>query len=82
MKTIEEAIKIIRSNGGTIRTSEAINAGIAPKTFYSMRDQGILIRLSRGLYYLAEAPNLGSPDLLAVSIRYPKVFRILLLIIN
>jgi predicted transcriptional regulator of viral defense system len=72
MKTIEEAIKIIQSRGGTIRTSEAIKAGIAPKTFYSMRDQGILIRLSRGLYHLAEAPILGDPDLLAVSIRYPK----------
>jgi predicted transcriptional regulator of viral defense system len=37
-----------------------------------MRDQGILIRLSRGLYHLAETPSFGNPDLIAVSIRYPK----------
>jgi predicted transcriptional regulator of viral defense system len=72
MKTIEESINIIQSRGGTIRTSEAIRAGIAPKTFYSMRDQRILIKLSRGLYRLAEAPLPGSPDLVTVSLRYPK----------
>lgn len=72
MKIIEEAISIIKTHGGTIRTGEAIRSGIAPKTFYAMRDQGILICLSRGLYRLAEAPHLGSPDLLTISMRFPK----------
>lgn len=48
MITIEKALSIIQDHGGTIRTTEAIQAGIAPKTFYAMRDQGLLIQLSRG----------------------------------
>jgi predicted transcriptional regulator of viral defense system len=32
-----------------------------------MRDQGVLERLSRGLYRLAELPLLGDPDLVTVA---------------
>ena len=70
--TTEDAITTIQNHGGTIRYSEALDAGIASKTFYAMRDQGILIRLSRGLYRLADMPLPGSPDLLTVSLRLPK----------
>lgn len=54
-----------------MRTAEALEADIAPKTLYSMRDKGVLIRLSRGLYKLADAPSLGNPDLIPVALRVP-----------
>jgi predicted transcriptional regulator of viral defense system len=68
----EDAVSIIEDHGGTILYSDALEAGIASKTFYEMRDQGILVRLSRGLYRLADAPPLGSPDLITVSQRFPQ----------
>jgi predicted transcriptional regulator of viral defense system len=72
MMIIEKAISFIQSHGGIIRYSEALDAGIASKTFYAMRDQGILIRLSRGLYRLADAPPPGNPDILIIATRLPK----------
>jgi predicted transcriptional regulator of viral defense system len=71
MKKFEKAIQIFKENMGIMRTAEALDAGIAPKTLYSMRDQGTLIQLSRGLYKLAEAPSLGNPDLITVTLRVP-----------
>jgi predicted transcriptional regulator of viral defense system len=72
MITIENAIKIIEDHDGIIRYSEALEEGIASKTFYAMRDQGILVRMSRGLYRLADAPPPGNPDLVTVAMRLPK----------
>lgn len=36
-----------------------------------MRDAGVLERLSRGLYRIAELPPLGNPDLVAVALKVP-----------
>ena len=72
MITIENAIKIIEDHDGIIRYSEALEEGIASKTFYAMRDQGILVRMSRGLYRLANVPPPGNPDLVTVAMRLPK----------
>jgi predicted transcriptional regulator of viral defense system len=36
-----------------------------------MRDQGVIIRLSRGLYKLADAPPLGYPDLITIALKVP-----------
>jgi predicted transcriptional regulator of viral defense system len=36
-----------------------------------MRDSGVLERLGRGLYRLAEAPPLGDPDLITVALKVP-----------
>lgn len=72
MITIEKAINIIEDRGGMIRYSEALEEDIASKTFYSMRDQGILVRMSRGLYRLANTPPPGNPDLLTVAMLLPK----------
>ena len=72
MMTIEKAITYIYNHGGIIRYSDALEAGIASKTFYTMRDMGILIQLSRGLYRLVDASPSGNPDLLTVSLKYPK----------
>ncbi|MFC1479365.1 transcriptional regulator, partial [Planctomycetota bacterium] len=47
-------------------TSEALQAGITPKTFYTLRDRGVTVCLSRGLYKLADTPSLTNYDLFLI----------------
>jgi len=54
-----------------MRTSDAIAAGIQPRTLYWMRDEGLLERLSRGVYHLSSAPLPPQPDVAAVARRVP-----------
>jgi predicted transcriptional regulator of viral defense system len=73
MKTaIEEAKQRIRELGGTVRTREALAAGIHPRTLYALRDGGELEKLSWGVYRLTELPELSDPDLAAVAKRIPE----------
>ena len=67
----EKAKTLFRQHGGILRTSEAIRAGIHPRTLYAMRDAGVLERLTRGLYRLADLPPLGNIDLVSVAKRVP-----------
>jgi len=69
---IEKARQVFRDHGGTLRTSEAIAAGIHPRTLYAMHSTGELERLARGLYRLAELPPLSDPDLATVAKRIPQ----------
>jgi len=71
-KAFKEAKQLLRSQGGTIRVSEAVKAGIHPRTFYAMRDQGLIERLGRGVYRLAGKSAPGSPDLAIVAMKIPK----------
>jgi predicted transcriptional regulator of viral defense system len=59
------------ARGGVLRTSQALRAGIHPQTLYAMRDAGLLERVSRGLYRLADLPALSDPDLVPVGLRVP-----------
>ena len=52
--------------------SEAINAGINRYTLYAMLEKGELERLSRGVYRLADLPDLSNPDLAIVATRIPR----------
>jgi len=67
----EKSIAVFRKLGGIVKTSDAINAGIHPRTFYEMLSEGVIEKLSRGLYRLVELPPLGNPDLISVSKRVP-----------
>jgi predicted transcriptional regulator of viral defense system len=67
----EKAKAIFLKQGGMLRTKEAIRAGIHPRTLYAMRDDGVIQKLSRGLYRLADLPPLGDPDLVSVARRVP-----------
>ena len=50
----QRAVDSIRKKGGTIRTQEALAEGIHRRTFYGLRDEGVLVKISRGLYQLAD----------------------------
>lgn len=68
----EHAKAIFREHGGQLRMSEAIDHGITPYMLYALRDRGVVEPVSRGIYRLAELPPLSDPDLVTVSLRYPK----------
>ncbi len=60
-----------RARGGILSTSQALGAGIHRRTLYKLRDEGVLERLSYGLYRLADLPPLDQPDLVTVARRVP-----------
>jgi len=67
----KEAVDAFCKNGGILRMSKAVQAGISRRTLYAMRDEGVLEQLSRGVYRLASLPGLEAPDLVAVATRIP-----------
>ena len=68
----QRALSIFRQHGGMMRTSEALARGIHPTTLYALRDSGVLARLSRGLYRLADLPPLEEPRLTTACLRVPR----------
>ncbi|MFQ5569160.1 MAG: type IV toxin-antitoxin system AbiEi family antitoxin domain-containing protein [Rhodothermales bacterium] len=64
-----QAEAIFREHGGLLRTSEAIDLGIHPRTLYYLRDTRRLDQVSRGVYRLADLPPLDDPDLVTVATR-------------
>lgn len=68
----DRAAAVFEEHGGILRTTQALRAGIHPGTLYAMRDSGILEKVSRGVYRLADSPPLGDPDLTTVAIRVPR----------
>lgn len=71
-RSTEKALLIIKERGGVIRTTEALKAGVHPRTFYSLRDKGILEVVSRGIYRLSELDAISNPDIVAVASRFPR----------
>jgi predicted transcriptional regulator of viral defense system len=69
---MSKAERIIQKQNGIIRTKEAIDAGIAPRTLYQMRDNGLVIQLSRGVYALADLETPAAESCIAVVKRVPK----------
>lgn len=61
---------MIKSMGGTIRTSEALKQGIHRRTLYALRDCGVLTQITRGVYSLTDKP-ISNPDLVTVGTRAP-----------
>ena len=52
--------------------SEAIGHGITRYMLYALRDRGVIELVSRGIFRLAELPPISNPDLVTVSLRFPK----------
>lgn len=71
-KSIDQAIAQFREQQGPLRTSQAVKLGIAPRTLHTPRDNGTIVRFSRGFYRLADLPPLSQPDLLTVTLRIPR----------
>ena len=66
-------VDVFRELDGQFRMSEAIRHGISRYTLYKkMRDEGVLEQVSRGVYRLTEMPPMSNPDLVTVSLRFPK----------
>ena len=72
MNTRESPENIFIKHGGQLRMSEAIRLGITPYQLYSLRDRGVVEPVTRGIYRLVDLPPIWNPDLVIVSLRYPK----------
>jgi predicted transcriptional regulator of viral defense system len=70
--SIQKALLLFSENQGMLRTSEALAWGIAPRTLYNMLEDGLIRRISRGFYQLADRNFLGNPDLVTVALRIPQ----------
>ncbi|MFA6177025.1 MAG: type IV toxin-antitoxin system AbiEi family antitoxin domain-containing protein [Phycisphaerae bacterium] len=68
----KQAYRIFKERNGTLRTSEALRAGIHPRSLYGMRDRGEVEQIARGLFRLADLPPLGEPDLLTIAKKVPQ----------
>jgi predicted transcriptional regulator of viral defense system len=62
---------LFRKYGGQLRMSEAIALGMSRYRLYSLRDKGIIEKVSRGVYRLVELPPISNPYLVTVSLRFP-----------
>jgi predicted transcriptional regulator of viral defense system len=71
-QAIQDAEEVFRKHAGLLRTRQAFDLGIHPRTLYRMRDEGVLEQLSRGLYRLAGLPLVSNPDLIRVALKVPK----------
>ena len=71
-KASQKALDTIRKMGGTIRTMDAIQAGVHPRTLYQLRDSGSLEVLSRGVYRVKDQDQISDPDLVIVAKRVPQ----------
>lgn len=52
--------------------SEALALGMSRTTLYALRDQGVIEKISRGIYRLADLPPLSNPDFVTVRLRFPE----------
>ena len=68
----DSARQLFVKYGNMLRTGKALELGIHPRTLYALRDQGELERVGRGLYRLASAPPLTSPDWVTIALRIPQ----------
>ncbi len=66
-----DPIKIFLKYNGQIRMNEALKQGISRYMLYSLKDKGIIERISRGVYRLVSLAPISNPDLVTVSLRYP-----------
>ncbi len=69
--SVTQARRIFKQGQGTLRTAEALRAGIHPRTLYALRDSGEIERVARGLFRLSTLPPPSEPDLLTVAKKVP-----------
>ena len=67
-----DPVSLFQRHGGQLRLSEALALGLNRYQFYKLRDEGLIEPVSRGLYRLADLPQVRDPDIAAVASRFPK----------
>ena len=67
----KKALDIIRHRGGIIRTHEALASGIHRRTLYGLRDAGVIVSVTRGLYRIAEMEIPAQVNIVDVAKRVP-----------
>jgi predicted transcriptional regulator of viral defense system len=73
MKSSYQKVKeIFRNHNGILRTAQAKRLGIHQQTLSRMYHAGLLVKVSRGIYRLPDAPPLGNPDMVTISLRVPE----------
>ena len=63
---------LIAERNGMIRTRDALSDGIHPSILYRLRDSGVLERVSRGVYRLANEQPISNLDIVTVAARIPR----------
>ncbi len=71
-ESTSKALRMFVEHHGMLRTTDAIRLGIHPRTLYALRDRDELEQVGRGLYRLASAAPLTSPDLVPLALRVPR----------
>lgn len=66
------ALNRLRRLGPVFRSTEATKAGVSWRDLYRLRDEGVVLELSRGLFQLAELAGTGNVDFVVVCARAPK----------
>ena len=67
-----QLIEFIRKKGGFAKYSDLIKAGFYKAFIGEVMESGQIERISRGIYSLAETPDVSHPDLVTVSVVVPK----------
>jgi predicted transcriptional regulator of viral defense system len=67
----DRILEIVRRAGGTVTSAELIASGARWEDLYRLRDLGVLVEISRGVYRIVDAPATAHLDLVAVCRRAP-----------
>ena len=71
-RAVKRVKELFYARSGTFRVSDAMKAGFHPRTIYNMKDKGLIVRLSRGMYRFADLPAMSNPDLAIIAMKIPK----------
>ena len=77
MSDLLEKLERLSKHSPLIQRRDALEAGVSSTALTRLTREGRLLRVGRGLYQLAEA-NAPSPELVDVSLRYPKAVIVLI----
>jgi predicted transcriptional regulator of viral defense system len=69
---MKQAERVFLQRGGVLKTSDALDAGIHPRTLYALRDNGVITALSWGIYCLTGRDDVVQPDLVSIALRVPR----------
>jgi len=70
-KALKDAVTIFKKHKGILKTKDALEKGIHPRTLYQLRDENYIEELSRGIFKLSSYPLSEKTDLITVSLKYP-----------